>query len=438
MEPPPGSSCPPAEGAGWTETTVVVWQCQTCNRDCVGVGPASRCMCNHRLSEHKLKGGRYVCAVPRCPCRRFFYHVTTGSWNCRCRCKHKHTDHDCSKPPYRCTKRGCGCTGFDSPFVCNCDHGWCDHKTVLKRKRVQTMQGRIALATGEHGGIETMADVQRGREYHEADFAAQQRQQHHQQQQQEEQQRAAKRRTRPPAAGAGAGMPDPRAEGGMSDWVARMGSLHGGAEPEADLPSPELPEELEQQQPLQQPAAAAHGYGRGGYEQGRGYEDHQRGYDQRGEYDQGGYGQQGYADQGYAGAGYGHGNADRSGGGGGGGWGGGAAPQYSAAPAPAPAPWPQPAPGAGHGQQEIAEEIIEANEPAAAEWGAAEAPPRVLGGAMPMRSVHSRGRTPSDESKLRLLSGLRQRRPSRSRARPGSVGRQGVGPGGATGGARYS
>ena len=95
-----------AKAAEWAETTAISWSCKTCNRDCVGVGPASRCICNHRLSEHKEVKGRYVCAQPKCPCRQFFYHVTTGSWNCRCRCKHKHTDHDCSKPPYKCTKPG--------------------------------------------------------------------------------------------------------------------------------------------------------------------------------------------------------------------------------------------------------------------------------------------------------------------------------------------
>ena len=171
MEPPPGSSCPPAEGAGWTETTVVVWQCQTCDRDCVGVGPASRCMCNHRLSEHKLKGGRYVCAVPRCPCRRFFYHVTTGSWNCRCRCKHKHTDHDCSKPPFKSKKRGSKCTGFDSPWVCNCGHPWASHKQTFEQKEVTVLaragRDEEVDVTGMVSGaglnpVREMNDVQRG------------------------------------------------------------------------------------------------------------------------------------------------------------------------------------------------------------------------------------------------------------------------------------
>ena len=86
------------------EKLVLTWQCQVCMRDCVTVGDESRCICNHRLREHKLvttRAGRqlYVCAVPRCKCKGFLYHVTTGSWNCRCRCKHRHTDHDPAKPP---------------------------------------------------------------------------------------------------------------------------------------------------------------------------------------------------------------------------------------------------------------------------------------------------------------------------------------------------
>eukprot|EP00329_Picozoa_sp_Boothbay-MS584-11_P006160 52677_4 len=58
--------------------------------------------------------------------------------------------HRPTTPPRRRTpapSAAVGALGFDSPFVCNCDHGWAEHKTVLKRKRVQTMHGRIMAGT---------------------------------------------------------------------------------------------------------------------------------------------------------------------------------------------------------------------------------------------------------------------------------------------------
>ena len=87
-----------------------------------------------------------------CQCSGFYYIIAEGAWVIRCRCKvryrsslrhypmslptvltpmqHKHIEHDCSKKPHKCTKTNCKCGGFDSPFVCNCDHGWAKHKQV--------------------------------------------------------------------------------------------------------------------------------------------------------------------------------------------------------------------------------------------------------------------------------------------------------------------
>ena len=48
----------------------------------------------------------------------------------------------------------------DSPFVCNCDHGWAAHKTIAKRKRVQTLHGRI-LGAALGADIQTLDDVMR-------------------------------------------------------------------------------------------------------------------------------------------------------------------------------------------------------------------------------------------------------------------------------------
>ncbi len=90
----------------------------------------SRCLCGHRSKEHK--GGLGACCggPSRCPCSAFFLVIAEGAWVIKCRCKHKHTEHDPSRAPYGCRDPKCGggkCSAFDSPWVCNCGHGWKRH-----------------------------------------------------------------------------------------------------------------------------------------------------------------------------------------------------------------------------------------------------------------------------------------------------------------------
>jgi hypothetical protein len=146
--PPP----PAAESSGEPNPTIletamkrqlsVAWQCIQCSTECIPVRRESRCLCGHRLKEHKttisssISGKNSIpCQSSRCPCKQFFFVVAEGAWVLRCRCKHKHTEHDCSSPPYRCSKCATGiCPGFDSPWVCNCGHGWASHnqRTVAR------------------------------------------------------------------------------------------------------------------------------------------------------------------------------------------------------------------------------------------------------------------------------------------------------------------
>ena len=106
----------------------------------------NRCICGHRFKEHAppVAGGKQACGAKSCKCKDFFYMVAEGAWIIRCRCKHKHTEHD-PTPPYKCTrcvpKPGAKpsttqCSGFDSPFVCNCDHGWAAHAHVWEERSV--------------------------------------------------------------------------------------------------------------------------------------------------------------------------------------------------------------------------------------------------------------------------------------------------------------
>ena len=114
---------------------VIKWVCQECSNECIPVMRESRCLCGHRLKEHKSNPKNkmsFPCSSKNCKCNHFFFLVAEGAWILRCRCKHKHTDHDCSPGVHKCNK--CTqCVGFDSPWVCNCGHTWASHtqNTVL-------------------------------------------------------------------------------------------------------------------------------------------------------------------------------------------------------------------------------------------------------------------------------------------------------------------
>jgi Protein FAM221A/B len=109
---------------------VVKWTCSDCANECIPVRRESRCLCGHRLKEHAQRSAdseKFPCASKGCACRHFFFVVAEGSWILRCRCKHKHIEHDCADSPFKCNKCRGGCTGFDSPWVCNCGHMWNRH-----------------------------------------------------------------------------------------------------------------------------------------------------------------------------------------------------------------------------------------------------------------------------------------------------------------------
>ncbi|KAF4046119.1 Protein FAM221A/B [Phytophthora infestans] len=130
---------------------VIQWSCDTCKRECIPVREESRCLCGHRYKEHPSsvsdprvkspKGFRaFACTSARCSCRAFFYVVAEGAWILRCRCKHRHTDHDPGSKPFVCKRPKCGCQGFDSPWVCNCDHPWGAHRQHLVEKKFDPLQ----------------------------------------------------------------------------------------------------------------------------------------------------------------------------------------------------------------------------------------------------------------------------------------------------------
>ncbi|EFN52456.1 hypothetical protein CHLNCDRAFT_138771 [Chlorella variabilis] len=126
--------------------TRLAWICGTCQRECIPIRSESRCLCGHRHKEHD-PGGARRCTAGKCACSGFFYIVAEGAWILRCRCKHKHVEH--AADTHACAKAGCACRRFDSPWVCNCDHPWADHKQVEVEKAVGC------------GLLEAIADVNR-------------------------------------------------------------------------------------------------------------------------------------------------------------------------------------------------------------------------------------------------------------------------------------
>jgi hypothetical protein len=120
-------------GAAWHSMLVPRWICGECSNECIPIMRESRCLCGHRMKEHKSDPRNkqvFPCSTRSCRCAHFFYLVAEGSWILRCRCKHKHTDHDCGPGPHKCSKCS-GCSGFDSPWVCNCGHTWSAHKQIV-------------------------------------------------------------------------------------------------------------------------------------------------------------------------------------------------------------------------------------------------------------------------------------------------------------------
>ncbi|KAL3660066.1 hypothetical protein V7S43_014988 [Phytophthora oleae] len=129
----------------------IQWSCDKCKRECIPVREESRCLCGHRYKEHpssvddprvKSPAGfrAFACTSSKCSCRAFFYVVAEGAWILRCRCKHRHTDHDPGSKPFVCKKSKCGCQGFDSPWVCNCDHPWSGHRQHRVEKKFDPLQ----------------------------------------------------------------------------------------------------------------------------------------------------------------------------------------------------------------------------------------------------------------------------------------------------------
>ena len=133
-----------------------LWECKNCNIKCFPTTSESRCICGHRLRNHNKSISkdiqRHSCSEKNCGCKAFKYIPAEGSWMLRCRCKRKAIEHSyigmyvcCVNDdynihtlshcysytaPYKSTKpplQGVVCSGFNSPWVCNCGCSYNDH-----------------------------------------------------------------------------------------------------------------------------------------------------------------------------------------------------------------------------------------------------------------------------------------------------------------------
>ncbi|CAH1795757.1 unnamed protein product [Owenia fusiformis] len=137
------------------------WRCPEFTWDCQRVSSMSKCFCGHLLGEHNSYNGHSVrvpCRQPGCSCKAFAWipsrpeeigefwfarrrDFDPEAWRAKCRCKHTHEDHD-PNGMRRCKMRGCGCSVFDSPFLCAaCDQHWEVHETFFETESMRRDKG---------------------------------------------------------------------------------------------------------------------------------------------------------------------------------------------------------------------------------------------------------------------------------------------------------
>lgn len=110
-------------------------------QSCIPIRGESRCLCGCRKKVHKWDGKRFRCSKPRCKCKHFFFIVAEGAWKLRCRCKHAATDHNPAPGKHECTRSGCKCNGFVSPWVCNCGEPWTAHTQSVEQVKFVSVNG---------------------------------------------------------------------------------------------------------------------------------------------------------------------------------------------------------------------------------------------------------------------------------------------------------
>ena len=128
---------------------------------CIPIRGESRCLCGCRKKVHKWDGKAFKCTKPGCKCKSFFFIVAEGAWKLRCSCKHHAApDHDPSPGKHKCMRRNCNCTGFVSPWVCNCGAPWNAHTQSIEMIKFVSVGGQEMPASlfAQMAGVEENAE----------------------------------------------------------------------------------------------------------------------------------------------------------------------------------------------------------------------------------------------------------------------------------------
>ncbi|KEP65341.1 UNVERIFIED_CONTAM: hypothetical protein HHA_286430 [Hammondia hammondi] len=155
----------------------VIWRNTVSGLDCRNVGPASSCLCGHRLRDHDWMATEtkaVKCRMQGCKCPLFEFIPVNGSQDIKCRCKHSCTEHDVlSRKCMRCTFRrktpafstkqkaiktktpsSTLCTGFLPSYTCSCGSAYAAHETVFETASEGRERGErdVGGATSANGG----------------------------------------------------------------------------------------------------------------------------------------------------------------------------------------------------------------------------------------------------------------------------------------------
>ena len=119
-------------------------------------------MCGHRLRNHG-PALDHSCNEKKCVCKGFYYIPSEGSWMLRCRCKRKAVEHEPLKP-YKSIKpplNGVICTGFYSPWVCNCGCPWSNHTQRFEEMKISAhiISAGVPLEMIDEGGDLAVLDA---------------------------------------------------------------------------------------------------------------------------------------------------------------------------------------------------------------------------------------------------------------------------------------
>ena len=127
------------------QTKDMVWSRPGADKPCLSIAATSRCLCGHAYDAHPEP---FQCVVDGCKCDRFFFIITDGPWELKCRCKHKAADHCSERGDHPCTRYGCNCKEYVSPWRCTtCGDKWDTHELRVVDRVTPVVATTVVAAT---------------------------------------------------------------------------------------------------------------------------------------------------------------------------------------------------------------------------------------------------------------------------------------------------